>query len=75
MPFATTCMDQDGITLSEMGESTYDSTYIWNVENKTNEQTEKSRNWVIDTENKNGIRFVVTRDEGKRENWMKAVKR
>ena len=32
-------MDQDGITLSEMGESTYDSTYIWNVENKTTEQT------------------------------------
>ena len=26
-------------TLSEMGESTYDSTYIWNLENKTNEQT------------------------------------
>ena len=36
LPFATTCMDQEGITLSEMGESTYDSTYIWDLENKTN---------------------------------------
>ena len=39
LPFATTWMNQECIRLSEMGESTYDSTYIWNLENKTNEQT------------------------------------
>ena len=39
LPFATTWMNQESITLSEVGESTYDSTYMWTLENKTNEQT------------------------------------
>lgn len=37
----------------------YDSTYMWNLKNKTNEQIEQTRNRVLDTENKQ----VVAREE------------
>ena len=28
----------------------YDFTYMWNLKNKTNEQTKQNRNWLINTE-------------------------
>ena len=37
----------------------YDFTYMWNLKNKTNEQTKQKRNRLIDTENK----LVVARGE------------
>ena len=41
--FTTTWMDLEGIMLSEMSDRErqilYDTTYMWNLKNKTNEQT------------------------------------
>ena len=37
----------------------YDFTYMWNLKNKTNDQTYQNRNRLIDTENK----LVVARGE------------
>ena len=39
-----------------------DFTYMWNLKNKTSEQTSQNRNRAIDTENKQ----VAAREEGKR---------
>ena len=41
----------------------HDLTSMWNLQNKTNEQTQQNRNRSIDTENKQ----VVAREEGCRE--------
>ena len=42
LPFATTWMDLESIMLSEIDRERhilYDFTYMWNLKNKTNEQT------------------------------------
>ena len=52
LPFATTWMDLEG-RLSEIPDRKrqmpYDFTYIWNRNNKTNEQPKQNRNRHIDT--------------------------
>ena len=41
LPFATTCMNLEGIMLSEIGQTEKDKyiviSYMWNLKNKTNE--------------------------------------
>ena len=44
IPFVTTWMDLEGIMLSEISQNgerkiPYDFTHVWNLRNKTNEQT------------------------------------
>ena len=55
MLFATTCVDIEGIVLSEINQTEkrqilYDFTYAWNLKSKANKL--QNRNRVIDTENK-----------------------
>ena len=53
LPFVTTWMELGGIFLSEISQRKkipHDFTYMWNLKNKRNEQT----NRLIDTENKLG---------------------
>ena len=44
-PFAVTWMDLEDIMVSEINQrqTLYDITYMWNLKNKTNEQTEQNR--------------------------------
>ena len=64
LPFVATWMDLEGIMLSEISQTEkktpHDFTYMWNLENKTNEHTKQNRNRLIDTENK----LVVARGDG-----------
>ena len=39
----------------------YDLTYVWNLKNKTNEQTKQKRNRLIDTKKTQKPKMVVTR--------------
>ena len=49
LPFATICMDLEGIMLSEMSDRErqilYDFTCMWNLKNKTNEQTKQKQSY------------------------------
>ena len=63
MPFATTWMDLEGITFSELSQTEKDKycyvfTYMWKLKNKMNEYN-KTENRLTDTENK----LVVTSGE------------
>ena len=55
-------MDLEGIMLSEISQILYNFIYMWNLKNRTNEQTPQNRNRVIDAENKP----VVAREERSR---------
>ena len=39
LPFVTTWMDLESITLNKTSQILYDFAYMWNLKNKTNEQT------------------------------------
>ena len=47
MPFAVTCMDLEIIILSEVSQTerqiSYDTTYMWNLKNNTNELTKQKQ--------------------------------
>ena len=47
LPFLTTCMDLESVMLSETVDKEWqilhDFTYMWNLKNKTNEQTSENR--------------------------------
>ena len=51
LPSVTTWMDLEGIMLSEISqrETLHDFTYMWNLKNKTNEQTQQNRTRLIET--------------------------
>ena len=63
----TTWIDVEGIMLSEISQTErqtlYDFTYMWNLKNKTNEQTEQNRkahrykekNWWLPEEGWGGV--------------------
>ena len=73
LPFGTTWMDLECIMpseISQMGKSKYCFTYMWNLKNKTNEQTKhKTHGYREQT--------VVTRGRGVGEwaEWVKGIKR
>ena len=69
LPFATTWMEPEGIILSEISQRQipYSFTYMWNLRNKTNEQTKNPTDSNI--ENK----LVVSRGK-KSGGWVKYVK-
>ena len=53
LPFVTTWMDLEGIMLSEISQTEknkYYFTYMWNLKNKTNEQTKHNITRLIGTE-------------------------
>ena len=46
LPFAATWMDLDSIMLTEISQrktNMYNFTYMWNLKNKTNEQTKQKK--------------------------------
>ena len=68
LPFVTTWMDLEGITLTEISQTEKDKYHMISLicrikkqkQNKTSKQRKQNRNRLIDTE----IRLVVTRVEG-----------
>ena len=56
MPFAATRMDLQIIILSKLEKDKYMViTYMWNLKNKTNEQTKLNRNSIINKKNKQAV--------------------